>query len=344
VKVPFCNLVALNAMVKPELAEAYARVMTRGRYILDVEVEAFEGEWAAYCHKTHAVGVGNGLDALALMLRAYGIGRGDEVIVPANTYVATWLAVSATGAVPVPCDPHPDTMNLHNIASALTDKTRAILAVHLYGRPCDMKYLRGWAEELEIPLLVDACQGHGIKGSDLGDAAAFSFYPTKNLGCLGDGGAVVTNDDAVARYVRMARNYGSLHKNVHDFIGYNSRLDELQAAFLRAKLPLLDRFNRLRRDHAMDLGGDGEGVNHHRVIRSKHRVQFQRSLHYAGIETLIHYPTPPHLQHAYAHLGYKAGAFPVTEQLAREVVSLPIGPELSLEQVRYVHDHVWVTA
>lgn len=341
-RVPFCDLAKVNAELRPQLDDAYLRVMARGQYILGPEVEAFEQEWADYCQRDYCVGVGNALDGLTLMLRAYGIGPGDEVIVPANTYIATWLAVSAVGASPVPCDPDPVSMNLHNIGHAITDRTKAVLAVHLYGRPADVGYLRGWTSVRKIPLLIDAAQAHGIKGADLGDCAAFSFYPTKNLGALGDGGAVVTNDQAIEDRVRLMRNYGSMEKNVHGSIGFNTRLDELQAAFLRAKLPYLDEFNARRRRNATVCCGEAHGVVHQFVVRVPDRPSFRKELSEAGIETAVHYPTPPHMQGAYYHEGFGPGSFPVAELLAREVVSLPVGPELRSDQValisRYTHE------
>lgn len=343
-RVSFCNLGKVNEEVRPQLNEAYARVMARGQYILGPEVEDFELEWATYCQRTHCVGTGNAYDALRLMLRAYGIGRGDEVIVPANTYIATWLAVSAVGALPVPVDPD-ESMNIGDIGHAVTPRTKAVLAVHLYGRAANVTYLRGWTRELGIPLLIDAAQAHGLKGDFLGDCAAFSFYPTKNLGALGDGGAVVTNNGEIAAAVSCLRNYGSPAKNRNSAIGINSRLDELQAAFLRAKLPKLDEFNRRRADHAAAYGQTiPYGMWHQCVIRSESRSEFIRDMAERGIETAIHYPTPPHLQPAYAGLDYGVGSFPVAERMAREVVSVPVGPELTAEQVAHVADALMVPA
>ncbi len=335
-KVPFCNLAAVNAEVRPQLDAAYQRVMARGQYILGPEVEKFEEEWADYCGRSYCVGTGNCFDAMTMMLRAYGIGPGDEVIVPANTYIATWLAVSAVGATPVPVEPN----DSHNISAGLVSLTalwraKAVLLVHLYGRPANVAAWRVLVGP-DMPLLVDAAQAHGIKGDELGDCAAFSFYPTKNLGALGDGGAIVTNNEAIAAYIARLRNYGSSSKNRHDHLGCNSRLDELQAAFLRVKLPYLDEFNARRQRNATIYGGGFGSTWHQFVVRAKDRPVYRAELAQRGIETLIHYPTPPHLQPAYAHLGYRPGAFPIAERLAREVVSLPVGPEVTEAQANYV--------
>lgn len=338
-QIDFCNLRERNAQVGGLLQSAFTRVLRSGNLILGGEVDAFESEWAAYCEKRACVGVGNGFDALVLMLRAFGVGVGHEVIVPSNTYIATWLAVSAVGARPVPVEPDERThcINPDRIAENIGPNTAAILAVHLYGNRCDMAALRTVAESFGIPLLVDAAQAHGMTGFDLGDAAAFSFYPTKNLGCLGDGGAVVLDDYDRAEAIRVFRNYGSRRKNVHEVEGCNSRLDELQAAFLRAKLPSLDDGNRRRREICQAYGIDTH-VGHLAVIRAIDRAGLRMRFAAHDIETLIHYPTPPHLQPAYRHLGYVGGSFPIAEKLSREVLSLPCGPEMTDEQVQYVVD------
>lgn len=341
-RVPFCDLAAVNREVRPQLDAAYNRVMARGEYILGEEVDAFEREWAAYCERKHAVGVGNATDAIALMLRACGIGAGDGVIVPGHTCVATWMGVSATGAVPIAVDVgtdgliDPSLLSVHHVDPALGN-AQAVLVVHLYGRPCDMLGLRRFTDRFGLKLLVDAAQGHGLKGEMLGDAAAFSFYPTKNLGALGDGGAVVTDDEHIASRVALLRNYGSITKNRNEVLGANSRLDELQAAFLRAKLPFLDRFNARRLKNSMAYGLAMPGSMHHQcTVMARNRDHFRQSLAERGVETMVHYPTPPHLQQAYADLGYGPGSFPMAERIAREIVSLPCGPELSAEQVETV--------
>ena len=336
--IPLSNIGAVNAEIAAELLAAYERVVASNCLVLGEEVETFEEQWAQYCDKAYAVGVGNAYDALLLILRAYGIGHGDEVIVPANTYAATWLAVTAAGALPVPVDPDPLTHNIDpaNVRAARTWRTAAILAVHLYGRPADMAILRELANDWGVPLLVDAAQAHGICGDELGDAAAFSFYPTKNLGALGDGGAVVTDDPHIYRKIHTLRNYGSSSKNVHTVLGVNSRLDEMQAAFLNVKLPYLDKWNNKRKINAESYGGTGRSVWHQYVMCVSDRLAFRNALSEYGVQTMVHYPTPPHLQEAYSYLGYKRGAFPVSERLADQVVSIPVGPELNIQQREYV--------
>lgn len=355
-RVPFLDVGAGYAALKPELDTAYQRVMTSGRYVLGAEVEAFQEEFAQYCGTSHCVGVANGMEALQLILMGYGIGAGDEVIVPSNTYVATWLAVSAVGAMPVPVEPDRWTMNLDAalVDRAVTGRTKAILAVHLYGKPVDMTPLRSIATHRGLKLIEDAAQAHGAiyngkRAGNLGDAAGFSFYPGKNLGCFGDGGAVTTNDEPLARRIAMLRNYGSEVKYHNLERGLNSRLDELQAAFLRVKLAKLQEWNERRRAVANryidqlhpDLVNRGDGSAsrnawHLFVVRSPNRGALQTKLTTAGVETLIHYPVPPHLQPAYRHLGYGPGSFPIAEQLAAGCLSLPIGPHVTNEQVDYV--------
>lgn len=348
--VPFLDLKAPHRELYPELDAAYDRVLNSGWFILGKEVEAFEREFAAYCEAEHCVGVGNGLEALHLVLRAYDIGQGDEVIVPANTYIATWLAVSYAGATPVPVEPDARTYNLDPalIEAAITPATKAILPVHLYGQPADMDPINALAARHGLKVIEDAAQAHGAryKGrrvGGLGSAAGFSFYPGKNLGALGDGGAVVTNDAELADRVRVLRNYGSRVKYHNEVKGFNSRLDELQAALLRAKLPVLDEWNK-RRQAAAKCYLDGlaesnlvlpyvpdwaEPVWHLFVVRHPRRDALQQRLQHVGISTMIHYPIPPHLQPAYAELGFGAGAFPITEVIHQEVLSLPMGPHLN---------------
>jgi len=350
-RVPFVDLRAAHRELDDELEQAYRRVMGSGRYILGEEVEAFEHEWAEYCGARHCVGVGNGLDALHLILRAMDIGPGDEVIVPAGTYIATWLAISYVGARPVPVDSHPVTCNLDPalVEAAITPRTRAIMPVHLYGFPADMDRILPLARERGIKVVEDAAQAHGATYKDrpcgnLADAAGFSFYPTKNLGAIGDAGAVTTNDDDLADRVRMLRNYGSHQKYDHQAKGFNSRLDPLQAAFLRAKLRHLDSWNLRRGEVAEEYRRrltDVEGVIlpsrppwakpswHLFVIRHRRRDALAEALDAAGVDTLIHYPVPPHLSGAYSDLGLQRGSFPVAESLADSVLSLPMGPHLS---------------
>jgi len=352
-KVLFLDFQEAHLEIRQELDAAYDRVLNSGWFILGKEVKAFEREFAAYCEAEHCVGVGSGLDALHLILRAYGIGPGDEVIVPANTYIATWLAVSHSGARPVPVEPNARTYNLDPalIEAAITPRTRAILPVHLYGQPADMDSINAIAARHGLKVIEDAAQAHGAryKGrrvGGLGDAAGFSFYPGKNLGALGDGGAVVTNDAEIAENVRILRNYGSRVKYHNEVKGFNSRLDELQATLLRVKLPVLDEWNTRRRAVAAryldELAGSiltlpfvpdwAEPVWHLFVVRHPQRDELQQRLQQAGSGPMIHYPVPPHLQPAYAELGFGQGSFPITEAIHCEVLSLPMGPHLSGEQ------------
>jgi len=339
-----------DADLRRRLDAAYARVMDSGWVVLGPELEAFEAEFAAYCGAGHAVGVGNGLDALALTLRAAGIGPGQEVIVPSHTFAATWLAVEMAGARPVAAVVDSDTYTLTAGAAeaVLTDRTAAILPVSLYGHPADMDPLRALCDARGLFLLEDGAQSHGARyrGRVTGasaDATAFSFYPSKNLGAIGDGGAVVTSDPALAERLRMLRNYGSRVKYAHEIGGVNSRLDELQAAFLRERLRTLDQANTARRGIARAYGRGlaqtrailpteaewAHHVWHLFVVRIGDRDAVQARLKAAGIETLIHYPIPCHLQPCFAHLGYRAGDFPLAEQLADEVLSLPLWPGMS---------------
>jgi dTDP-4-amino-4,6-dideoxygalactose transaminase len=360
-KVAFLDLKAAYDELQLGIDAAYRRVMDSGWYLLGQELEAFESEFAAFCGARHGIGVANGLDALHLILRAYGIGAGDEVIVPANTYIATWLAVSHAGATPIPVEPDSLSCNLDpaRIKAAITPRTRAIMPVHLYGQPADMDPILEIAHRHGLKVIEDNAQAQGAlyKGrrtGGLGDAAGCSFYPGKNLGAFGDGGAVTTNDSELAERVRLLRNYGSKVKYHHEVQGFNSRLDELQAAFLRVKLEVLDAWNQRRvavaaRYQAAFAGASlqlpaqrpGAGhVWHLYTIRHPRRDALRESLEQAGIGTVIHYPIPPHLQPAYAHLGYGAGIFPVSEKIHREILSLPMGPHLSENQQNQVIDAV----
>ena len=356
--VSFLDLKSSYHELKVELDAAYLRVMESGWYVLGQEVEAFEKEFATYCGVKHCIGVGNGLDALHLILRAMGVGPDDEVIVPANTFIATWLAVSNVGARPVPVEPHERTYNIDpdRIEAAITTRTKVILPVHLYGQPADMDPICEVARRHGLRVVEDAAQAHGARykgkrAGSLGDAAGFSFYPGKNLGAFGDGGAITTDDADLADRVRTLRNYGSKEKYRHLCMGYNSRLDEVQAALLRVKLTALDAWNRRRADSAGFFSSvlqkqsamtvpympEWAGPSWHLyVIRTGKRREVQRLLSERGIGTLIHYPVPPHLQQAYAALGYKPGSFPLSEMLADEVLSLPMGPHLSLPQLNYL--------
>lgn len=357
-KVPFLDFVQPYEELKPELDEAYLRFMRSAWYVLGREVETFEREFADHCGVDHCVGVGNGLEALHLTLRAYGIGETDEVIVPSNTYIATWLAVSYAGATPVPVEPDANTFNLdpNRIEAAITRRTKAIMPVHLYGQPADMDPIMTIAREHKLKVIEDNAQAQGAryKGrrtGSLGDAAGNSFYPGKNLGAYGEAGAVTTNDKGLADKIRVLRNYGSQKKYYNEVKGYNSRLDELQAAFLRVKLKKLDDWNARRRDAARHYlsgmyGLPGltlpfvpawvEPVWHLFVVRHPRRDELQQKLARADIGILIHYPVPPHLSGAYADGNWKLGTFPIAEELANTVLSLPMGPHLTQEQAGYV--------
>ncbi|MEO7013308.1 MAG: DegT/DnrJ/EryC1/StrS family aminotransferase [Dokdonella sp.] len=357
--IPFLDLGAAYAELQERVDEAGARVLASGRFVLGEEVEAFESEFARYCGTRHCIGVANGLDALNLILRAYSIGAGDEVIVPSNTFIATWLAVTYAGARPVPVEPVPGSYNLdaNRIEAAITPRTRAVIAVHLYGQCADMTAIAEVCRRHSLRLIEDAAQAHGAswntkRAGALGDAAGFSFYPGKNLGAFGDGGAVTTSDSELADRVRMLGNYGSAVKYEHRYAGFNSRLDEMQAAFLRVKLRVLDVWNERRRRVAVRYGehlpadvlqlpqvcGNGNPVWHLFVVRTANRSRFQQFLADRGVQTLIHYPTPPHLQGAYSFMGCREGDFPIAEGMHREVLSLPIGPHLTLEQIDTVID------
>jgi len=350
-KIPFLDLKALYLELKSELDAAYHRVMESGCYILGQEVEAFEHEFAVYCGVNHCIGVGNGLEALHLILRALEIGPNDEVIVPANTYIATWLAVTYAGAKPVPVEPDQKTYNIDpaRIEAAITDKTKTIMPVHLYGQPADMDPIMEIAERYQLKVIEDAAQAHGARYKDkrvgcLGAAAGFSFYPGKNIGAFGDGGAVTTNDDLLADRIRSLRNYGSRTKYYNEVKGFNSRLDELQAAFLRVKLQKLDEWNERRKKiahHYLAALTDlqdltlphvpswADPIWHLFVVRTSGRERLQKHLADCGIQTLIHYPVSPHKQRAYCEMA--SINLPISEKINREVLSLPMGPTMKEE-------------
>ena len=356
-KIPFLDVGAAYRELKTEIDTAVARVLDSGWYILGPEVDAFEAEFSAYCEAEHAIGVADGLDALHLALRAMDVGPGDEVIVPSNTYIATWLAVSQCDATPVPVEPDEATYNLDpaRIEAAITPRTKVILPVHLYGQPADLDPILAIARKHGLRVLEDGAQAHGAryKGRRIGahgDAVAWSFYPGKNLGALGDGGAVTTNDPELADRIRVLRNYGSRVKYVNEVKGFNSRLDPIQAAVLRVKLQWLDEWNGRRAaiaaQYLKDLADSelvlphvpawAEPVWHLFVVRHAQRDALLQSLGEADINTLIHYPIPPHKQQAYAEAGFAANAFPQAARIAEEVLSLPISPHLGLRQVELV--------
>jgi len=348
IKLPFLDLDASNSECRFDLDNVYKQVMDSGWFIRGEECDSFEKAFADYCQVQYCVGVGNGLDAITLILRAMDIGSNDEVIVPANTFIATWLAVSQCRAIPVPVEAEERSFNIDpaKIEQKITSRTKAIIVVHLYGRPADMTVINKIAKDHQLKVIEDGAQAHGASyfGKQVGtlaDAAAFSFYPGKNLGALGDGGAVITNDAELADKVRCIGNYGSKSKYHHDLAGVNSRLDELQAAFLTIKLKHLDKWNKQRRELAeyyCDELADVESITlpdrqqgfdsvwHLFVIRSPSRTALQQLLLSHGIVSQIHYPIPPHLSGAYRK-SWQVGAFPLTEILATEVLSLPMFPQ-----------------
>lgn len=352
--VPFLNLDALHAPHAPLLHEAAARVINSGWFIHGNECQAFENEWARFLQTKYAVGVSNGLDALTLSLKALGIGIGDEVIVPSNTYVATALAVSHVGAKPIFVEPRMDTYNIDpsRIGAVVSSRTKAIMPVHLYGQAAEMSEIMRIASRLGLFVVEDNAQAQGgthmgQKTGTFGHCNGTSFYPGKNLGALGDAGAVSTNDEELARKVRVLGNYGSQKKYYNEVIGYNNRLDEMQAAFLRVKLPHLNDWTAQRQAIAADyLDGlkgvgdlvlpathsDSSHVYHLFVIRTKRRDELAEHLKQKGIGTLVHYPIPPHLQACYADLGFKRGDFPFAEEIADTALSLPIWPGMEREQ------------
>ena len=360
-KIPFVTFKPMEAELDEELREAFDRVYTRSWYIEGVEDAAFEKAFAEYCDSKYCVGVGNGLDALFLALKALGVDAGDEVIVPSNTYIATALAVTYVGATPVFIEPDIRTFNIDpsRIEEAITEKTKAIMPVHLYGQPCDMDPIMEIAKKYGLFVVEDCAQAHGAtyKGKvigSFGDAAGFSFYPGKNLGALGDAGATVTNDEELAKKVRALGNYGSDYKYHHIYKGNNSRLDELQAAFLAAKLPHLNRMNEERRRIAQKYidGIKNEEVIlpyipkyanpvwHIFAIRCKRRDELEKFLNDAGIGTNKHYPIPMHLQECYKDLGFKDGDFPIAEEISATELSIPMYYGMTDEEVQYVINKV----
>jgi dTDP-4-amino-4,6-dideoxygalactose transaminase len=359
--IQFTQLSQAYEELQSEIDAAVARVLASGWYIGGTEVGKFEQAYADYCGALHCVGVGNGLDALHLALRAMDVGPGDEVILSSNSFIATLLAVSIVGATPVLVEPDPATHNLDpaRIEAVLTDRTKVLLPTHLYGQPADLDPMLAIARNHGLRILEDAAQAHGAsyKGRRIGahgDAVTWSFYPTKNLGAFGDAGAVTTDDPEIAERVRILGNYGSSRRYVNEVRGVNSRLDPLQAAILSAKLLHLDEWNERRRAvarHYNDLLADSGltlpkvpnwagAVWHLYVVQSPHRDRIAAQLAEAGVPTLIHYPIPPHLQHAYADLDLPQGSFPIAERLARDVLSLPMGPHMSMDHAEQVAEAV----
>ena len=359
--IPFLDLKATYTELQPELDAAIKRVLESGWYILGGEVEEFEREYASYCETKHCVSVANGLDALYLALLALGVGAGDEVIVPTNTFIATWLAVSQCGATPIPVEPDAATYNIDpaRIEAAITPRTKVILPVHLYGQPCDMDPILAIAHKHGLKVLEDGAQAHGAKykGKRIGahgDIVAWSFYPGKNLAAFGDGGAITTDDVVLADRIRILRNYGSRVKYVNEVRGFNSRLDPIHAAAMRVKLKVLDVWNARRAGIANRYKNELRGLGlvlpfvpdwsepawHLFIIQYPQRDALQKALCDAGVDTLIHYPIPPHLQQAYVEAGYGKGQFPLAEQIANNCLSLPIGPHIRSDDVSRVVEAV----
>lgn len=362
-KIPFLSFDGMHAPIAGELQAAMARVLASNWFIMGQELQAFESQYADYHNIAHCVGVGNGLEALQLSLRALHIGAGDEVLVPSNTYIASWLAVSQVGARPVPVEPNLETYNIDykNIEQAITPRTKAIMPVHLYGQACEMSAIQAIAKKYNLAIVEDNAQAQGAtfdgrKTGAWGEVNATSFYPGKNLGALGDAGAITTANPEIAKRLQMLRNYGSEKKYYNQEKGFNSRLDELQAAILSTKLPLLDGWNQQRQaiakaydERLAHLGerlilpktaANASHVYHLYVVRTDRRDALQTQLNTAGIGTLIHYPLPPHLQNAYNELGYKKGDFPLAETLADTNLSLPIYPGLTIDAIDFICERV----
>ena len=353
-RVPFLDIRQSYIELKSEIDGAIARVLESGWYILGEEVENFEKEYATYCEAKYCIGVANGLDAIHLGLLALNVSDGDEVIVPSNTYIATWLAISQCGAIPVPVEPDPKTYNIDptRIENAITPKTKVILPVHLYGHPADMNPILEIARKYDLKVLEDGAQAHGSKYRNKpigthGDVVTWSFYPGKNLGAYGDGGAVTTNNEQIYEKIRILRNYGSRVKYINELRGFNSRLDPIQAAVLRVKLGVLDKWNSRRKEIAKQYYSGLSKTNlvlpttadwaesswHLYVVQTTQRNALKDRLSELGIDTIIHYPIPPHLQKAYESMDLQNGRFPIAEQMATQCISLPIGPHLDEAQV-----------
>lgn len=360
-KIPFVSFKPLEKELDKNIRDAFERVYSRSWYIEGVEDEKFEKEFAQYCDRKYCVGVGNGLDALFLSLKALGIKEGDEVIVPSNTYIATALAVTYVGAMPVFVEPDIKTFNIDptKIELAITDKTKAIIAVHLYGQACDMDSIMKIARKYNLYVVEDCAQAHGAKYNDkvigsFGNVAGFSFYPGKNLGALGDAGAVVTNNEKLAKTIRALGNYGSDYKYHHIYQGNNSRLDEIQAAFLSEKLSYLDKVNVERRRIAQKylkgivnpeiilpyVPDYAEPVWHIFGVRCKKRNELEKFLNDAGIGTNKHYPIPIHLQECYRNLGLKKGEYPIAEEISETELSIPMYYGMTEEEIQYVIDRM----
>lgn len=357
--IKFLDLHEINERFREEIDNRIKQVLDSGWYLLGNQDKEFENNFAQYCGTKYCIGCANGLDALNLIIRAYGFGKGDEIIVPANTYIASILAISENGCTPVLVEPDLNTYNINPdlIEEKITDKTKAIMVVHLYGQAVEMEKIWAIAKKYNLKVIEDSAQAHGAiyqgkRTGNLGDASGFSFYPGKNLGCMGDGGAVTTNDDELAAKIRAIANYGSHKKYCNLYKGVNSRLDELQAGILDVKLKYLDQDNERRRDVAKyylkniknekvilpKYNGDNSHVFHVFAVRVENRKQFQEYLIANDVQTLIHYPTPPHKQEAYKEWNHLS--FPVTEKIHNEIISLPISPVMTQEEVKKVVETV----
>tara|TARA_B100000768_G_scaffold181261_1_gene203573 strand:+ start:3615 stop:4715 length:1101 start_codon:yes stop_codon:yes gene_type:complete len=360
-KVPFLDLKASFNEIQHELEGAVLRSIRSGQYVGGHSLESFEGAFKDFVDSDYCIGVANGLDALVLSLKVLGVEHGDEVIVPSNTFIATWLAVTQCGAIPVPIEPNPDTYNIDVklIEAKITDRTKVIIPVHLYGQPADLDEILKLAKSYNLYVVEDAAQAHGAsyKGRKIGshgDLVTWSFYPGKNLGALGDGGAITTNNEELAEKLRLVRNYGSQERYVHSVVGSNSRLDPVQAAVLSVKLKHLTDWNKRRIRIASIYNKEfkdlpiilpsvrtyNNAVWHLYCVRTKNRDEFREKLSLLGIQTLIHYPIPPHLQDAYRFLNLGKKSFPLAESFASELISLPIGPSLTQLQVAHVVEGV----
>jgi dTDP-4-amino-4,6-dideoxygalactose transaminase len=361
-QIPFLKFDGMHSPLKAEMMEAFSKFYDRSWYVLGEEVKAFEKEYAAYNEVPHCIGVSNGLDALQLALEALGVGEGDEVIIPSNTYIATVLAASYVRATPVLVEPNPETYNIDpaKIEAAITSKTKVIMPVHLYGQCCEMEEIMRIAEKHKLYVVEDNAQSQGSaykgkKAGSWGHVNGTSFYPGKNLGALGDAGAVTANEENLAAKITTLRNYGSQKKYYNEVIGHNMRLDEIQAAFLRIKLQHLDSWTKERQqiaawyDAAMagikdiilpKTAAGATHVYHLYVIRTDRRDALQEHLNKNGIGTLIHYPVPPHMQQAYAHLGFKKGAFPIAETIADTCLSLPLWPGMTQDMVHTIAQQI----
>ena len=353
--IKFLDLYKINERFRNEIDARIKTVLDKGWYLLGEQDKRFEENFAKYCGVKHCIGCANGLDALNLIIKGYGFGNGDEILVPANTYIASILAISENGCTPVMVEPDIETYNINPdlIEEKITDKTKAIMVVHLYGQAVQMDKIREIAKKYNLKIIEDSAQAHGAvyngkKTGNLGDASGFSFYPGKNLGCMGDGGCITTNDDELALKIRALANYGSDRKYHHIYKGVNSRLDEIQAAVLDVKLPFLDKDNERRREISKYYRKNIKNPNiilpktydenahvwHVFVLRCENRDKFKNYLEQNGIETNIHYPTPPHKQGAYSE--WENMSYPVTEKIHNEVISIPMSPVLTDEEVKKI--------